>query len=93
MSLSHGYTMEDKFGQMVRQVKGRKLSQVALEITENVSIQFACELKALLHPIELVSPFDLESHKRQPLWQSSNMTLGVEDIKLKVNIMIGPVSH
>jgi hypothetical protein len=88
MSLSHGYTMEDKFGQMVRQVKGRKLKQVSLEITENVAVQFACELKALLHPLDLATPFVRESYTRKPLWQPSNMTLGIEDIQLEVLIVI-----
>ena len=93
MSLSHGYTMEDKFGQLVRQVKGRNLAHVALEITENVAVQFACELKALLHPTEIVSPFDVETHRRQPLWQASNMTLGIEDIALKVSACTCSQSH
>ena len=87
MSLSHGYTMEDKFGVLVRQVKGRNLSNVASEITENVSVQFACELKALLHPVEIVSPYEVAGHKHRPLWQASNMTLGLEDVELQVMLL------
>ena len=87
MSLSHGYLMEDKFGQLVRQVKGRNLSNVALEITENVAVQFACELKVLLHPVEIVSPYHVVGHKHKPLWQASNMTLGLENIELQVRLM------
>ena len=87
MSLSHGYLMEDKFGQLVRQVKARNLSNVALEITENVAVQFACELKVLLHPVEIVSPYHVVGHKHKPLWQASNMTLGLENIELQVRLM------
>lgn len=84
MNLSHGYLMEDKFGQLVRQVKGRNLLHVASEITENVSVQFACELKMLLHPTDIVSPYDAHGHEREQLWKASNMTLGQEVVKLQV---------